>query len=346
MIYLDCFHQRVVSQTLLERVQTGYFPGNARIMNRKSFVSSATLEAAGNKQTLAAGLTLVLLGALGFSAKSILIKLAYGISDKVDAISLLALRMLFALPFFLMVAFWHHKKSVGSQALQKKQWLLVVVLGLMGYYLASYLDFLGLQYISAGLERVILFLYPTFVVLLSAIAFKRIITLREIVALGLSYIGMICVFIDNLTTEAPGLILGSASVLASAVVFACFTMGSGVMVKQIGSARFTAYTMTVASLVTLLHFGLERQGGLDDFPTDVYWLALLMAVFSTVLPAFFMNAGIKRIGAGSASIISSAGPIGTLVLAFIILDEVVTAIQVAGTVLVLTGVYIVGRARS
>lgn len=195
---------------------------------------------------------MVLLGALGFSAKSILIKMAYAISDQVDAISLLALRMLFALPIFLMTALWHQKKNVDNPALLKKHWLLVLVLGLMGYYLASYLDFIGLQYISAGLERVILFLYPTFVVALSAIAFKRIISLREIIALGLSYGGMACVFFDNLRTESDAVVLGSASVLASAIVFACFTIGSGVMVRQIGSGRFTAYTMTVASLVTLL----------------------------------------------------------------------------------------------
>lgn len=309
-------------------------------------VSSTTLDTADDKHQLMAGLTFVLLGALGFAAKSILIKLAYGMSDRVDAISLLALRMLFALPFFLLVAAWHHKKNSTGMALRKKQWLSVVVLGLMGYYLASYLDFIGLQYISAGLERVILFLYPTFVVLLSAIAFKRMITLREILALGLSYGGMVFVFIDNVTTASADLMLGSASVLASAVVFACFTMGSGVMVKQIGSARFTAYTMTVASLVTLLHFEVGHQGRIDGFPPDVYWLAFFMAVFSTVLPAFFMNAGIKRIGAGSASIISSAGPIATLALAFVILGESVTIIQILGTVLVLAGVYITGRARS
>ena len=309
-------------------------------------MSSKTLGVVGNQQTMAAGLTFVLLGALGFSAKSILIKLAYESSDKVDAISLLALRMLFALPFFLTAAFWHHKKHTDSQPLQKKQWLLVGMLGLMGYYLASYLDFVGLQYISAGLERVILFLYPTFVVLLSAIAFKRIISLREIAALSLSYSGMACVFFDNISTESKDIVLGSLAVLASAIVFACFTMGSGYMVKQIGSARFTAYTMTVAGAVTLLHFGWERQGGLVDFPTEVYWLALLMAVFSTVMPAFFMNAGIKRIGASSASIISASGPIATLVLAFIILDEAITAIQGLGTFLVLSGVYIVGRVKS
>lgn len=292
------------------------------------------------------GLVLVLLGALGFSAKSIIIKLVYEVSDQIDALSLLALRMLFSLPFFLAAAWWSHKKASRAQPLQSKQWLVVVALGLTGYYLASYLDFLGLQYISAGLERVILFLYPTFVVLLSAVLFKRVITLREIFALVLSYGGMLFVFFENFKIESSGLLLGSAMVLGSALVFACFTMGSGVMVKQIGSARFTAYTMLIASAAILLHFALLQPRDIVHFSVEVYGLVLLMAIFSTVLPAFFMNAGIRRIGAGPASIISSSGPIGTLILAFLILGEAITPLQLTGTLLVLIGVYVVSRAKS
>lgn len=292
------------------------------------------------------GLVLVLLGALGFSAKSIIIKLVYEVGDQIDALSLLALRMLFSLPFFLAVAWWSHKKASRAEPLQSKQWLVVIALGLTGYYLASYLDFLGLQYISAGLERVILFLYPTFVVLLSAVLFKRVITLREIFALVLSYGGMLFVFFENFKIESSGLLLGSAMVLGSAFVFACFTMGSGVMVKQIGSARFTAYTMLIASAAILLHFALFQPRDIGHFSVEVYGLVLLMAIFSTVLPAFFMNAGIRRIGAGPASIISSSGPIGTLILAFLILGEAITPLQLTGTLLVLIGVYVVSRAKS
>lgn len=292
------------------------------------------------------GLVLVLLGALGFSAKSIIIKLVYEVGDRIDALSLLALRMLFSLPFFLAAAWWSHRKTSRAQPLQSKQWLVVIALGLTGYYLASYLDFLGLQYISAGLERVILFLYPTFVVLLSAVLFKRVITLREIFALVLSYGGMLFVFFENFKVESSGLLLGSAMVLGSALVFACFTMGSGVMVKQIGSTRFTAYTMLIASAAILLHFALLQPRDIGHFSVEVYGLVLLMAIFSTVLPAFFMNAGIRRIGAGPASIISSSGPIGTLILAFLILGEAITPLQLTGTLLVLIGVYVVSRAKS
>jgi drug/metabolite transporter (DMT)-like permease len=288
------------------------------------------------------GFCLVLLGALGFSAKAIIIKLAYAADAEVDAITLMALRMLFSLPFFLLVAIWHNKKS-GMNPLDRQQWLVIVALGLIGYYVSSYLDFTGLNYIPAGLERIILFLYPTFVVLFSALVYKRKIAAQTGLALALSYSGMILVFIEQLSSAASAIWLGSALVLGSAVVFACFTMGSGVMTHRIGSTRFTAYTMTVASIATLVHFVIRHGITPIHFTAEVYELALIMAIFSTVLPAFFMNAGIRRIGAGKASIISTTGPIGTLVLAFIILHESVTISQLAGTLLVLAGAYRVSR---
>lgn len=291
------------------------------------------------------GLLLVLLGAFGFSAKAIFIKLAYGISTQTDAITLMALRMAFSLPFFLLVAVWNNKIST-AEPLPLKQWLVIIVLGLMGYYIASFLDFLGLQYISAGLERVILFLYPTFVIVFSALVYRRKITWRVGLALALSYAGMLLVFVEHLATESANVWLGSLLVLASAVVFACFTMGSGVMTPRIGSARFTAYTMTIACIATLVHFAIVHGIDLLDLPKDVYVLAGLMAIFSTVLPAFLMNAGILRIGAGSASIVSTIGPILTLALAFVVLAEPVSYWQLAGTFLVLAGVYTVSKVKA
>lgn len=301
------------------------------------------------QHALIIGYGLVLLGALGFSAKAILIKLAYQAHPQADALTLLALRMMFALPFFVVAALWQ-QKTAAAKPLSKRQGLEVVALGLIGYYIASYLDFLGLQFISAGLERVLIFLYPTFVVLFSALYYRRRIPARVAVALVLSYIGTLLVFIEHLSLATSGLLFGSFLVLSSAVIFSWFVMGSGVMTQRIGSARFTAYTMMVASCATLVHFSC-RQGvlqGIMPFPPiagweRVYGLAFLMAVFSTVLPAFLMNAGIRRIGAGSASIISTTGPIATLVLAYVFLNEAITAMQLAGTAFVLAGVYVVGR---
>lgn len=290
------------------------------------------------------GFCLVLLGAFGFSTKSIIVKLAYEFSIEVDAITLMSLRMLFSLPFFLLASLWHNKKFLAP-ALTKSQWLQLLVLGLMGYYLASYMDFMGLKFITAGLERVILFIYPTFVVLFSAVIFRQKITAIVAVTLGLSYMGVLLVFIEHLTLVSRGLVMGSALVLGSAIVFAFFIMGSGVMVKTIGSVRFTAYSMTVASFATLLHFAIQHGLTLPSLPDRVYVLALIMAFFSTVLPAFSLNAGILRVGAGNAAIISSAGPILTLILAHWFLKEAITLVQLAGTFLVLIGVYLIGTVK-
>ncbi|MGZ5076473.1 MAG: DMT family transporter [Methylobacter sp.] len=302
-----------------------------------------------NNRQAVFGYLFVLLGAFGFSAKAVLVKLAYSYSPQLDVITLMGLRMAISLPFFLVVALWSANDSTtnDAQRLSRGDWLMIFGLGLLGYYIASFLDFAGLQYISAGLERLILFLYPTFVVLFTAVGQRKAINRHQALALVLSYAGMILVFADNSTEAASsGLMLGSALVLLSAIAFAVFLMGSGMMVKRIGSTRFTAYSMTVACLATGLHFMLQHGVGLLSLSADVYWLALIMAVFSTVLPAFFMNAGIRRIGSGSASIISSIGPVGTLGLAFLLLGETLTLAQLGGTVLVLIGVYVVSRAKA
>ncbi|MEE7625857.1 DMT family transporter [Methylobacter sp. Wu8] len=303
-----------------------------------------------NNRQVIIGCLFVLLGALGFSAKAVLIKLAYAYSHQLDAITLMVLRMAISLPFFLAVALWSANDSTqtnDAQRLNRLDWLMIFGLGILGYYVASLLDFAGLQYISAGLERLILFLYPTFVVLFTAAIQRRAINRHQALALALSYAGMILVFVDNMAVmTSSGLLLGSSLILCSAIAFAFFLMGSGMMVKRIGSTRFTAYSMTVACLATGLHFVIQHGVELLNLPDSVYWLALIMAIFSTVLPAFLMNAGIRRIGAGSASIISSIGPIGTLALAFLLLGETLTIAQLAGTALVLIGVYVVSRAKA
>lgn len=303
-----------------------------------------------NRRHIIIGCFLVLLAAFGFSAKSILVKLAYGVSPELDAITLMLLRMAISLPFFLTVALWSARQSAQTATdlgLQRQDKLMILGLGVLGYYLSSLLDFEGLTYISAGLERLILFLYPTFVVLLTAGLQRRAINRHQAFALLLSYGGMILVFVDNLMqTVSTNLFLGSLFVAGSALTFSIFMIGSGVVIKRVGSMRFTAYSMTVACLVTGLHFLVLHGVYPLNQPLSVYGLAAIMAIFSTVLPAFLMNAGIQRIGAGSASIISSAGPVITLALAFFLLDETLTIIQLAGTVLTLVGVYVVSQAKT
>lgn len=293
------------------------------------------------------GCALVLLGAAGFSAKAILIKLAYAEDSQLDAITLMALRMLFSLPFYFITAFWQYK-SAPESALTRKQWLAIIILGLIGYYLASYLDFLGLQTISAGLERLIIFSYPTFVVLLSALFYRKKIAWSVLLALGLSYIGILLVFIEQVSLASDNIWLGSAFVLGSAGVFAFFVIGSGVMVHSVGSARFTAYSMMVACLATISHFAIQHDWllTLTIIPPKVYLFGLLMAIFCTVLPSFLMNTGIKKVGASTAAILSSVGPILTLILAQEFLNEAITHIQLLGTFFVLAGGLVVGRAKS
>lgn len=290
------------------------------------------------------GIIFVIIGAIAFSAKAVMIKFAYAYGANVDPISLMMLRMVMALPFFLVVAFWTNRNS-SHEPLSRKDWVAIILLGILGYYMASLLDFKGLQYISAGLERLILFLYPTFVVLLSAIFLKRKISRSEVLALLLSYGGIMFVVMDNVAIDSVNVMKGGLLVAGSALAFAFFLIGSGEMIKRVGSTRFTAYAMTISCIVTILHYVVTHEFLLPDFPEQVYGLALLLAIVSTVIPAFLMNAGIRRVGASSASIMSSIGPISTLILAYFLLDETINSIQLIGTALVVMGVYLVGRSK-
>ncbi len=286
------------------------------------------------------GTALIVLAATGFSSKSILIKLAYADAAGIDAITLMTLRMVFALPFFLLVALWRPDAAERKPA--RADWAAVFVLGILGYYLASLLDFSGLEYISASLERLILFLYPTLVVLLTAVLYRRRVTTAQWIALLLSYAGIALVFADGAADqEMPRLWLGALLVFASAVVFAIFMTGSGHVIPRLGSRRFTAWSMSVACLATIAHFLASHSLEQLLVSRRVLVLGLLLALFSTVLPAFAMNAGIRRVGAARAAIVSAAGPIATLVMAWSILGEALSATQLAGAALVLGGVLVI-----
>lgn len=189
------------------------------------------------------GSAFIVLAAIGFSSKSILIKLAYADSAQIDAITLMTLRMMLALPFFLAVALWSRVPETSKR--HRTDWVALILLGVMGYYLASLLDFTGLQYISAGLERLILFLYPTIVVLLTALLYRKPINRYQGLALLLSYLGILLVFASNQEIESPDILLGAMLVFVSAVVFALFMTGSGHFIARFGARRFTAYSMSI-----------------------------------------------------------------------------------------------------
>lgn len=286
------------------------------------------------------GTILVFLAAVGFSIKAILVKICYGYG--VDAATVLALRMLFSTPFFLVLAVWQGRGSPPADV-TRHDWAWLVLLGFTGYYLASWLDFLGLQYVSAGFERLILFLYPTMVVLLSAWFLRERIRARHLVALGLSYAGIGLVFFEQMHQAGnhDDVVLGGGLVFASAFIYSLYLIGSSRVIHRFGAVRFTAWAMLVSAVAALTQFLATHRMAALDLPLPVYGWSLLMAIVATVLPALFMSEGLRRVGANHAALVGSIGPVVTPLLGWAILDERVGALQVAGAALVLTGVMLV-----
>lgn len=288
-----------------------------------------------------AGPLCAVIGTLGFSFKAILIKLAYAASS-VDAITLLALRMLWSAPLFLAMAWWAGR---GAPPVARADWIALGWLGFVGYYLASLLDFMGLAFITASLERLILFLYPTMVVLISAVWLRKPITRRIVGALALSYAGIVLAFWHDLAISgsAAATLVGGALVFGSALAYALYLVGAGGVIKRIGSMRFIALAMLVSTVFVLAHFALTRPLAALDAGSRVQGLAIAMAVFSTVIPTWLVAEAIRRIGADRTSLVGSLGPVFTIGLAALLLDEPVHAIQLAGAALVVAGVLLVSR---
>lgn len=300
------------------------------------------------KQDRFTGSVMVLVSAIAFSSKAIIVKLAY--AYHVDAATLIALRMAFSVPFFIGLAIWGLLSAPLPKLTVADFWALVC-LAAVGGYGSMWLNFEGLSYVSAGLERVILFLYPTIVVVLSAVLFKHHITKRELFALAASYMGVILVVWHDVSFPAASsasahTLLGAGLVLASAIVYAVYLVYSGKLIPRLGATLFTSYTMLIATLASAIHFATTANvQAVMHLPSQVYWLSLLMAVVATVLPAILMNAGIHRLGSSKAALISSVGPVATILLAYAFLGEKVTGVQLAGTALVLTGFLAISLAK-
>ncbi|MDN5215463.1 DMT family transporter [Fulvivirgaceae bacterium BMA12] len=286
------------------------------------------------------GAVIVFIGAILFSAKAVLIKLAY--RHPVDAISLLTLRMLMALPFYLLVNIYLSSKT-RQQKLTEKAYLSVIILGVSGYYLASFFDFYGLKFITASLERLILFIYPTFVVIITALVFKKAISWLQILAIFMTYAGILVIVTNDLNMEdQKDVWLGGGLILLSALTFAIYLVGSGEIIPKIGSLRFTAMAMSVSAVCVILHYLVGHSAAaMLNFPREVYWLSLIIALFCTVLPSFLLSEGILRIGSSNASIIGGIGPVSTIVLAYFFLGERITWMQIIGTVFVIAGVLVI-----
>jgi drug/metabolite transporter (DMT)-like permease len=290
-------------------------------------------------QAFLGGLLLAIIGAIFFSAKAIVAKLMY--RYQVDAVMVITLRMLFSFPMFAAVALW---KARTQPPLARADVLRIVVLGLMGYYLSSFLDFLGLQYISAGLERLILFLTPSFVMLIAFFFFKRKVGWIEWAALLVSYFGTVLVLQHDLHTGGSNVILGSALVLGSALSYSIYLISSGELVRRVGAVRLVAYAMCVSSVACLIQFFVLRApADLVTQVAPVYQLSLFNAVFCTVLPVFLTMVAVARIGAPTAAQAGLVGPVSTLFMGAVLLDEPITGIQLAGTALVLAGMWLLSR---
>ena len=286
------------------------------------------------------GIALALAGVVSFAFRPILIKLAYAYVT--DPVTLLALRMVFSLPFFVAAALWLRREGATASApLTRRDAWTVVVMGFLGYYLASFLDFLGLQYVSAGVGRLILFLYPTITVLLSAFFLGKRVSRRELIALVVSYVGLALVLSRAFGGESHNRLLGATLVFGSAVSYAIYLVTSSQVVQRIGSMRFTAYATSVASVLCIAQFLLLRPLSALDLPPQVYALAAAMGVLCTVLPVFMTSEALKRIGANQVAIIGAAGPVTTIFLGWLGLEEHMTSLQIVGAVLVLGGVMLV-----
>jgi drug/metabolite transporter (DMT)-like permease len=289
----------------------------------------------------AGGVALATLGAVAFSGKAIIVKLAY--RHGVDAVTLLMLRMAMALPMFLLLAWWGGR---GRPALTGRDWRAVVGLGFCGYYLASFLDFLGLSYVTASLERLILYLNPTLVMLLGWALFGRRIGARQLAALVVSYAGVLVVFGHEARLEGADVALGSALVFASALAYALYLLYSGEEVRRLGSLRLTGLATSVACLFCIAQFLLLRPAAsVAEVAPAVLWLSLLNATACTFAPVLMVMMAIERVGAAVTAQTGMIGPMSTVTMGVLILGEPFTPWLAAGTVLVLAGVWLLARVR-
>ena len=287
----------------------------------------------------AVGAGLALLAALGFSLKAIFVKLAYPYG--VDAITLLALRMGFALPVFLWVGLAGQR---AGTSLTREDWLKLFVLGCLGYYGASILDFWGLEYISAGLERLILFTYPTLTILIGVFFQGKPFTRREGIAIVLCYLGIGFAFVHDLGLgDTRSVLIGGALVFGSSISYALYLAGSATMIARLGAMRFSALAMLVSSAVTLGHFLASHPLTAFVQPLPVYGWGLAMALFATIVPVFAQSAAIRRIGAGQASLFGMVGPILTIGFGWWLLGEPISIEQTIGAIFVVLGILIVSR---
>lgn len=290
-----------------------------------------------DKSYRAWGIGFALIGVLAFSFRPILIKLSYA-AYPVSPVTLLFLRMTLSLPFFLAIAWWLRN---AEPRLTRRDWGAVAGLGFLGYYAASFLDFVGLQWVGAGVGRLILYLFPTLVVLLSFVFLKKTPGIREIIALGVSYAGIALVVSSQVTAENRLFALGAALVFASALCYAVYLVAGSQMVKRVGSMRFTAYSTVAATVPAVVQFFFMESMESLHLPGAVWGYAIILATVSTVLPLFFQAEALNRIGANHFALIGAISPVSVAITSALGLDEPFTGVQALGGALVIFGVLLI-----
>lgn len=288
------------------------------------------------------GVIIGVFGAICFSTKAIVVKMAYR-DTEVDAVTLLALRMLFSLPFFAVTAFFSSAKS-SNVRFTSTQWAGVAFVGCLGYYVSSLLDFLGLQYISAGIERLVLFIYPTLVLMISALVFNVKIKLLQWIAVIVTYAGLFIAFWGEVSFQGDGenFFKGTLLIFVCAITYALYIVGSGRLIPSLGATKFNSYAMSFAALAVLIHFFIVSDISLFEQTPEVYLYSFLMAIVSTVIPSYLVSEGIKRIGPNNTAIVASIGPVSTILQAYIFLHEPIHFLQLFGTAFIMLGVLMIG----
>ncbi len=288
------------------------------------------------------GFLITIGGAIFFSTKAIFVKLAF-LETKVDALTLLSVRMLFSLPFYIIAA-WIAGRKDEVKPLTKRQWAWIMLMGIFGYYLSSLFDFIGLQYVSAGLERLILFLYPTFAVLINTFYFKTKLSRVQVIALILTYIGIGIAYWGEIrsTQYGPHFFYGSFMIFLCAITYSFYLVGTGRLVNSVGATRYTAYAMLTATAGIFIHYLLQQPDTTFQMNTSLVGYGIALAIIATVLPSFMMSVGMKKIGSNNVAIITSIGPVSTILQAHFFLDESIIMEQIIGTILVIIGVLLIG----
>ncbi len=282
------------------------------------------------------GFGVIVLSNLLFSTKSIFIKQAYAYG--LEVVPVMTLRMLLSLPVLMIgvIYLWSQAKPVKQNQVRPKDWVVMVVVALTGYYFASLLDLKGLQTLSVSIERIILYIYPTFVVVLSVFLLKQKVDKSLFAPLLLSYFGLLIIFYGPGQTSYIDM-YGALYVLSSAFCYAVFMIGAKHLVEKFGPARLATYGMMVASLAILIHFCLSYSMTALTIPPDSFGLFIGMALFSTVIPVYLMIYGLKLVSAGYAAVLGCTGPVFTIFMGWILLNETLAPNQTVGVVVTLGG---------